>query len=70
MLYKKPSFTVPASGVSTLCESSGQHAMPDQRGKCIRCGEKVRAVHAPSNRLREAFRLPSDDYVWVDDDGR
>ena len=42
MLYKKPSFTLPATeGVSTLCESSGQHAMPDKKGKCIRCGEQT-----------------------------
>lgn len=44
MLYKKPSFSVPATeGKGTLCESSGQHAMPDTRGKCIRCGDLIDA---------------------------
>lgn len=39
MLYKKKSFSVPATtGNATMCDSAG-HSMPDTKGKCIRCGE-------------------------------
>lgn len=41
--YQQKSFTVPASsGTAATCEAHG-HAMPDQRGRCIRCGEPVPA---------------------------
>lgn len=40
MLYKRGSFTVPAtSGGAKLCEQ--QHAMADRRGNCIRCGAAI-----------------------------
>lgn len=55
MKYQQPRFTLPATeGTSTLCESSGQHAMPDRKGKCIRCGEKMDA----NARLRSIYSQP------------
>jgi hypothetical protein len=39
--YEAKSFSVPASaGDATICAEKG-HAMPDRKGKCIRCGEQV-----------------------------
>lgn len=49
MQYTKPSFSVPASaGSGATCRTQG-HAMPDIRGKCVRCGEKVRVVDASTD---------------------
>ena len=39
MLYKKPSFSVPATEGKGDCSQG--HAMPDRKGKCIRCGGPV-----------------------------
>ena len=52
MLYKKPSFQVPATNGGGSCEKG--HAMPDQRGRCIRCGEKVAEMCADEARRLEA----------------
>lgn len=42
MKYTAPSFTVPASaGSAAYCAEHG-HTMPDVRGKCVRCGHRVR----------------------------
>lgn len=37
MLYKKQRFSVPATNQAGDCSTG--HAMPDTKGKCIRCGE-------------------------------
>lgn len=39
MLYKKPKFSVPATEGKGDCSQG--HAMPDRKGKCIRCGDSV-----------------------------
>ncbi len=46
MKYTAKSFTVPASaGSAATCERWG-HTMPDVHGKCVRCGEAIKAVKA------------------------
>lgn len=38
-LFERKSFTVPASaGSASYCAEHG-HTLPDQRGKCLRCGD-------------------------------
>lgn len=40
--FTKKTFSVPASaGDKKTCEAQG-HAFADRKGKCVRCGEKVR----------------------------
>lgn len=38
------SFTVPASGGSAKTCGEVGHAMPDAKGRCLRCGARVRYV--------------------------
>jgi hypothetical protein len=40
--YQQPRFQLPATEGKGDCSQG--HAMPDQKGKCIRCGEKVQTV--------------------------
>jgi hypothetical protein len=40
--YQQKSFSVPASaGTKETCEKEG-HAFADRKGKCVRCGAKIR----------------------------
>lgn len=46
MLYTKRSFTLPATegklaDLAKVCQEHG-HMEPDRKGKCIRCGERIR----------------------------
>lgn len=64
MLYKKKSFSVPATnGNATMCDSAG-HSMPDTKGKCIRCGEHVLASKAAA--LLNAVDAQILATPWVD----
>lgn len=41
-LYNLKNFSVPASaGTKETCQRDG-HAFADRKGKCIRCGERIR----------------------------
>lgn len=52
MKYEQKSFTVPASaGNATYCAEHG-HTLPDVRGKCLRCGEKVRTAQVVESWAR------------------
>lgn len=52
MNYQKKSFTVPASaGKLETCVREG-HAMPDTKGRCVRCGAKIR--HAVKSEEQSA----------------
>lgn len=55
-LFNHKTFTVPASGGNAkTCQEQG-HAFPDIKGKCVRCGEKVRYAVTPEGQaaLRES----------------
>lgn len=45
MLYKRKSFSVPATNGDGDCSQG--HAMPDSKGKCVRCGEATGALRVP-----------------------
>lgn len=44
-LHLKKSFTVPASAPSKEACKDGQHPMADVKGRCLKCGKQIRAVH-------------------------
>lgn len=49
MKYQQKSFTVPASaGSREYCLQHG-HTLPDVKGRCLRCGSKVRAADVVDN---------------------
>jgi hypothetical protein len=46
MLYKKAKFSVPASaGDGDICANVGSHCGPDAKGRCLRCGTRMRVPH-------------------------
>ena len=53
-LYNNRSFTVAPSGsydqAHAMCRQHG-HMEPDQRGKCLRCGERVEWTAAEATEL-------------------
>jgi hypothetical protein len=54
MLYKRKSFTVPASaGTADTCAQVG-HCGPDARGRCLRCSEKMTPPAAAVDALTYA----------------
>jgi len=60
--YTAPSFTVPASaGSADYCDAHG-HAMPDARGRCIRCG-------APLPDAESRTACDRRGHIWNNPDG-
>lgn len=65
MLYKRKSFTVPASsGDGSLCREKG-HSAPDARGRCLNCGAmtdpELELVGGPFDGLRVRTSLVVPD---------
>lgn len=64
MKYVDKSFMVPVSGGSArVCVEQG-HAFADRRGRCVRCGQKIRATafgepipSHPESKRRPKVRL-------------
>lgn len=61
--FQQKSFSVPASaGKLETCVRDG-HAMPDAKGRCLRCGGKVRYIDATTDR----HAPPNVTYVVEDE---
>jgi hypothetical protein len=65
-MYRKKSFSVPATNGGGSCEQG--HAMPDRKGKCIRCGEWTMsaAERETMNRIAEGVAA----YVYGSENAR